>query len=266
MTTCKEFVTQEKEVLKQHIEGLVNAPTLTILQIGDDFASNKYVAGKIKDCEEVGIVARHYKLSTTIRNKELASLIKTISHYTDGLILQLPVPDHLLITPQTIPPRIDVDGFNPNSKYTPCTPLGIMTILHENNITIDGANIVIIGRSEIVGKPLAKLMLQENATVTICHSHTKNLKEHCLNADIIISAVGSPKLVTADMVKDGSVVIDVGISRSEEGKIIGDCDYPNLVDKCKFITPWVGGVGLLTRLSLLQNTITAYYDKEENYE
>ena len=135
---------------------------------------------------------------------------------------------------------------------------GILSILDANKINLDGLDVVIIGRGDLVGKPLAKLMDERNATVTVCHSHTKDLKKHCLNADLIVSAVGIPKLVTEDMVKEGAIVIDVGVSRDQDGKVIGDCDYSNLVNKCKFITPWVGGIGLMTRISLLENTINAY--------
>ena len=262
MISCKEYVELRKEQLKNW-NIFSPAPTLAIVQFGAEFASNKYVAGKLKDCKDVGIVAKHIKIPWNAKESVAKKLIETGIRGCDGVIIQLPVPEHINADKllELVKPEQDVDGFKQNSPYTACTPRGIMTILWANGIELDGANVTIIGRGKTVGKPLMDLMLAANATVTVCHSHTENLTEHCINADIIISAVGRPNVITADMVKEGAVVIDVGIHRDENGKQIGDCDYPNLKDKCKFITPWVGGIGLLTRLSLLENVMMARGNK-----
>lgn len=266
MITCKEYATIRKELLAEKICNLMSEdksldyPRLAIIQVGNDFGSGKYVANKIKDCEDVGIVPVHIQIPEAVTQVELNNIVEAAGVCADGVIVQLPLPSHLDMDTckYLIQPWADVDGFRNDSTFTPCTPKGVMSILAINKIKLCGANVVIVGRGMLVGRPLMDLMIKANATVTLCHSHTKNLKEHCLNADIIVSAVGKPGMITADMVKEGAVVIDVGISRDENGKQIGDCDYPNLKDKCKFITPWTNGTGLMTRISLIENVVEAY--------
>lgn len=264
MITCKDYAKQRKQELTNEIMELCKEypssmpPTLAIVQVGDDFASSKYTSFKINDCKEVGIHPLYIHLSKETTTDGLCACIADLILVADGIIVQLPLPSHIHFDKNMIPANRDVDGFRVDSLYQPCTPLGVMNILKANEIPLDGTNVVIIGRGELVGKPLINMMLKDNATVTVCHSHTKNLKEHCLQADIIVSAVGKPNVVTADMVKDNAVVIDVGVSRNADGKPIGDCDYPALKDKCSFITPWTGGAGVMTRLSLLENTVDAF--------
>lgn len=261
MITCKEYAKDVKEYLRDSISFSGKTPTLTIIQVGDNQASNAYVGGKIRDCQEVGINSRLIKLSESISQVDFVKTVKNEvdSGLSDGIIIQLPLPKHLNEKKAMyhIPPYMDVDGFRSDSCFTPCTPLGIMRYLKENRIEIEGKHCVIIGRSDIVGKPMAKLMLEENATTTVCHSKTKNLSDITRTADIIIVAVGVRDILTGDMVKEGAVVVDVGINRNEEGKLCGDCHYPSLVDKCSLITPVPSGVGLITRATLLQNVYDA---------
>ena len=261
MITCKEYAQDVKENLRKRISFIGKKPTLTIIQIGDNQASNAYVGGKIRDCKEVGINSRLIKLSETISQIDFEKTVKNEvnSECSDGIIIQLPLPAHLNEkgAMKHIPPNMDVDGFRNDTCFTPCTPLGIIRYLKANNIEMEGKHCVIIGRSDIVGKPMAKLMLSENATTTVCHSKTKNLADITRMADIIIVAVGVRDILTGDMVKEGAVVVDVGINRNEEGKLCGDCHYPSLVDKCSLITPVPSGVGLITRATLLQNVFDA---------
>ena len=267
MITCKEYAKQRKEELKKEIEKFkYKKPTLTIVQVGDKFASNMYVSYKLKDCEEVGIKAKLAKLPSDVSIGELKETLNANFHQ-DGVIIQLPLPKHLNVKDvlHYISLCSDVDGFIPGSPHTPCTPKGIMSILKVNNIKLDGANAVVIGRSDLVGKPMAKLLLKENANVTICHSHTSrdDLKRYCLNADIIIAALGSPEFVTADMVKEGAVIVDVGTTRvpsdkTKSGfKLTGDVKFDEVADKCSYITPVPGGVGPMTIVSLMRNTLLA---------
>lgn len=242
---------------------------LAVIIVGEDPASKIYVANKKKACEALGIISEEYALPESTTEKELLALIDTLNakKSINGILCQLPLPHHLdekrIIN--AISPEKDVDAFHPvnvgrimigDYDFVPCTPAGIMEMLAYENIETEGKRCVVIGRSNIVGKPMAMLLLHKNGTVTICHSRTKNLKEICLDADILVAAVGKAKFVTADMVKEGAVVIDVGMNR-ENGRLCGDVDFEAVKDKASAITPVPGGVGPMTIAMLMQNTLTA---------
>lgn len=243
--------------------------TLAVIQIGADEASSIYIKQKEKMCINLGIKFNHYKLDSNVTDEEVISLINTLNNNdTTGILLQLPIPEHLNAREiiDNIDYKKDVDGLTSinmanlvlkEDGIIPCTPKGIMTILKSYNLSIEGKSVVIIGRSNLVGKPLFNLMLNENATVTICHTKTKNLKEITKNADILVSATGNAKLITEDMVKEGAVVIDVGISRID-GKIMGDVDFDGVKEIVSYITPVPGGVGPMTIGSLAENIYKAY--------
>lgn len=242
---------------------------LAVILVGENPASQIYVRNKIKACEEVGIKSFAYYLSEQSTQKELGDLISSlaVNDEIDGILVQLPLPAHLSNTAlRLIPDRKDVDGFSAsnigklclNTESTvACTPYGVMKMLEYENIEVKGKNAVVVGRSNIVGKPMAMLLLNADATVTVCHSKTKNLKEQCLKADILVSAIGKPKFITADMVKDGAVVIDVGMNRDSDGKLCGDVDFENVKEKCSYISPVPGGVGPMTITMLMYNTYLA---------
>lgn len=245
-------------------------PCLAVILVGDDPASRVYVNNKKKACEFCGIRSLEYVLPAETKEEELIELVKNLNNdkSVNGILCQLPLPKHLdeKKVLNLIKPEKDVDAFHPENvghimigdfNFLPCTPAGIMEMLRYENIDLDGKNCVVIGRSNIVGKPMAMLMLKENATVTICHSRTKNLKEVVAGADVIVAAVGRPNFVTADMVKDGAVIIDVGINRMDDGKLCGDVDFEACKEKASYITPVPGGVGPMTIATLMQNTITA---------
>lgn len=245
-------------------------PCLAVVLVGSDTASCIYVKNKQKACEKIGIKSKEYLLDENIQEEELLNLIDRLNNDDDidGILLQSPIPKHLNILKafSRIAPEKDVDGFNPINSgmlsmgfpiFIPCTPLGIMRMLKENDIEIEGKNCAVIGRSNIVGKPMAQLLINKHATVTVCNSKTKNLKEILLNSDIVISATGNANIVKADMIKNGAVVIDVGINRNEEGKISGDVDFNNVKNKCSYITPVPGGVGPMTIAMLMNNIILA---------
>lgn len=245
-------------------------PCLAVILVGDDPASRVYVNNKKKACEFCGIRSLEYVLPAETKEEELIKLVKKLNNdkSVNGILCQLPLPKHLdeKKVLNLIKPEKDVDAFHPENvghimigdfNFLPCTPAGIMEMLHYENIDLDGKNCVVIGRSNIVGKPMAMLMLKENATVTICHSRTKSLKEIVAGADVIVAAVGRPNFVTADMVKDGAVIIDVGINRMDDGKLCGDVDFEACKEKASYITPVPGGVGPMTIATLMQNTITA---------
>lgn len=242
---------------------------LAVIIVGEDPASKIYVANKKKACEALGIISEEYALPESTTEEELLGLIDTLNakKSINGILCQLPLPRHLdekrIIN--AISPEKDVDAFHPvnvgrimigDYDFVPCTPAGIMEMLAYENIETEGKRCVVIGRSNIVGKPMAMLLLHKNGTVTICHSRTKNLKEICLGADILVAAVGKAKFVTADMVKEGAVVIDVGMNR-ENGRLCGDVDFEAVKDKASAITPVPGGVGPMTIAMLMQNTLTA---------
>lgn len=243
---------------------------LAVIMVGDDPASKVYVRNKSRACEDVGIEYEEYLLDSTITQKELIELIEKLNKdkTVNGILLQSPIPSNLDINEafRTISPEKDVDGFNPvnvgklvlnQDTFVSCTPYGIMKMFEEYDIDLTGKNVTILGRSNIVGKPLIQCCLNKNATVTVCHSKTKDLKEHTKNADIVISAIGKAKFVTADMIKDGAVVIDVGINRDESGKIVGDVDFEKVSSKASYITPVPGGVGPMTIAMLMNNVIKA---------
>ena len=245
-------------------------PKLAVIMVGDNQASKVYVKNKSKACNEVGIEYEEYLLTEDTKQEELLDLIEKLNkdNSVNGILLQSPIPKHLNINEafKTITYLKDVDGFTPFSvgnlcigedTFVSCTPLGVIKMFEEYDIDLNGKDVVILGRSNIVGKPLIQCCLQKNATVTTCHSKTNNLKEHTKRADVIISAIGRPKFVTDDMVKDGVVIIDVGINRDENGKLVGDVDFENVEKKASYITPVPGGVGPMTIAMLMNNVIKA---------
>lgn len=269
----KKLAKQIRENLKIECEELKEKginPKLAVIMVGDDKASKIYVKNKSKACNEIGIQYEEYLLDKNINQNELIELIEKLNNdkTVHGILLQSPVPDRLDINEafRKISPEKDVDGFNPTNvgklalnqdTFVSCTPYGIMRMFEAYNIDLEGKKVVIIGRSNIVGKPLMQCCLNKNATVTICHSKTKNVKEHVKDADVVITAIGKPEYVTADMVKDGAIVIDVGINRTEDGKIVGDVDFENVSKKASYITPVPGGVGPMTIAMLMNNVIKA---------
>ena len=247
---------------------------LVVIQVGDDETSNVYVRNKQRACEDAGITFTHKKMDKKTSERELLSVIEDYNNNPDvhGILVQLPLPGHINkhVVMNMIAPEKDVDGFTDtnigrlNSGRTcivPCTALGIMLLLEEHNIEISGKHCVVVGRSEIVGKPVASCMLSCDATVTVCHSKTKNLKEICKTADILICAIGKPKYFNRDYIKSGAVVVDVGIHRCEDGTLCGDVDFEDVEFLADAITPVPGGVGPMTVASLVINTIMAA-DKE----
>lgn len=256
----------EVAILKD--KGLV--PHLTVILIGDNPASKSYVNGKKKASAETGISSDVIELPTSITEEKLLATIDELNQdpLVHGILVQLPLPDHIneQHVIEAIDPKKDVDGFHPVNigrmmtgvdTLLPCTPFGIVTMLKSKNITITGKHAVIIGRSNIVGKPVGQLLLNENATVTYCHSKTKDLKKFTAQADILIVALGKANVITADYLKQGAVVIDVGINRLKDGSLTGDVDFDNVKDKASYITPVPRGVGPMTITMLLQNTIKA---------
>ncbi len=255
----KEQVSALKEKIKRDI-------SLAVILVGDDSASQVYVRNKKKACEYTGMRSVSYELPAETKEEELLSLIDELNEREDidGILVQLPLPPHMDENRVTlrIKPEKDVDGFHPvnvgnlligNDGFLPCTPAGIIELLKRSGVPIDGKNCVIAGRSNIVGKPMALLMLRENATVTICHSHTKELKDICKRADILIAAIGKPKFFTRNYIKEGAAVIDVGMDRDNEGKLCGDCDFEDIKDLCSYLTPVPGGVGPMTIAMLMKN-------------
>jgi len=245
-------------------------PTLAVVLVGEDKASQTYVRAKEKACNEYGIKSVAHRLSENTTQNELLALINVLNldDSIHGILVQLPLPKHIdtNVVLAAIDPRKDVDGFHAVNVgklvsglegFVPCTPLGVMEILKEYGIEVAGLNAVVIGRSNIVGKPMANLLLNASATVTVTHSKTKNLKEICKNADLIVAAIGKPFFLKADMVKDGAVVVDVGINRLDDGRLVGDVDFEEVAPKCSYITPVPGGVGPMTIAMLLNNTILA---------
>ncbi len=267
----KELAKKIRMELKEEVEKLKQQginPKLAVIMVGDDKASAVYVRNKSKACEEIGIEFEEFLLESTISQEYLINLIKELNNRKDihGILLQSPIPKNLDIREafNTIDYRKDVDGFNPinvgklsigEDCFISCTPYGVIKMLEEYDIEIEGKRAVIIGRSNIVGKPLIQCLLNKNATVTVCHSKTKNIEEITSKADILIAALGRPKFVTSNMVKEGAVVIDVGINRNEEGKLVGDVDFENVSKKVSFITPVPGGVGPMTIAMLMYNVV-----------
>ncbi len=276
----KDLAKNIREDLKIECEELKKQgiyPKLAVIMVGNNPASKVYVKNKSKACNEIGIAYEEYLLEEKITQQELNELIKSLNHTKEvnGILLQSPLPKHLDINQafKAISYRKDVDGFTPSSvgklvmggdTFISCTPYGVMRMFEEYGVDLTGKDVVIIGRSNIVGKPLAQCCLAQNATVTICHSRTKDLKTHTKRADIVIAAIGKAKFVTADMIKEGAVVIDVGINRNEEGKLVGDVDYENVAKIASHITPVPGGVGPMTIAMLMNNVIKAA--KEQSNE
>lgn len=256
----------KKDVLDLREKG-VN-PKLAVIMVGDDPASQVYVRNKSKACEKTGIEFEEYIFDSGITEEELIETIEKLNKddSVHGILVQCPIPKHINTNRalRAILPSKDVDGFHPvnvgnlsigEDSFVSCTPYGIVKMIEEYNIETEGKNAVILGRSNIVGKPLIQCMLNKNATVTVCHSRTKNIEEITKNADILIAAIGKPKFVKESMVKDGAVVIDVGINRLEDGSIVGDVDFENVEKKASFITPVPGGVGPMTIAMLLSNVV-----------
>ena len=258
----------KKEVEELKLKGI--EPKLAVILVGNDKASQIYVRNKNRACEELGIAFEEFLLEETTTMEQLLQIIQNLNERKDiqGILLQSPIPKPLDINKaiHAIAPEKDVDGFHPvnvgklaigQDTFVSCTPQGIVRMLEEYNIPLEGKHVVIIGRSNIVGKPLIPCLLSKNATVTVCHSKTKGLAEITKQADIVIAAVGKAKFVTAEMIKPGATVIDVGINRNEEGKIEGDVDFENVCEKADYITPVPGGVGPMTIAMLMNNVVKA---------
>ena len=259
-----------KDELKERVRTEGIEATLAVIQVGDDPASTVYVGNKKKACEYIGIRSLSFELPEETKEEELLDLVRKLNERedVDCILVQLPLPPHMdedkVI--RTISPKKDVDGFHPQSVgalsigqpgFVSCTPAGIIELLKRSGVDIDGKECVIVGRSNIVGKPMALLMLRENATVTVCHSHTKQLKEVAKRADILIVAIGKPKFITREYVKEGAVVIDVGIHRDAQNKLCGDVDFDDVEPVASAITPVPGGVGPMTIAMLMKNCVEA---------
>ena len=267
----KQLAQKRREEIKRTVEQLKAkgiVPGLAVVLVGEDAASQIYVRNKEKACEEVGFYSEVYRLPESTSQEELLQLIKRLNHdeKIHGLLVQLPVPAHIdeKAVIHAIDARKDVDGFLPENlgslligepAFEPCTPKGCIDLIKQTGIEITGKKAVVVGRSNIVGKPVAMMLLRENATVTICHSKTKNLKEELLTADIVVAAVGKSNFITGDMIKDGAVVIDVGMNRLENGKLTGDVDHASLEGRDCWLTPVPGGVGPMTITMLMENTL-----------
>lgn len=269
----KELAKKIRRELKKEVAELkengIN-PKLAVIMVGDDPGSQVYVKNKSKACEKVGIEFEEYLYDSNLTEKELLDIIQKLNNDDSihGILLQSPVPKHIDINKafRTISPEKDVDGFNPinvgnlsigEDAFISCTPYGIIKMLEEYDIETEGKNAVILGRSNIVGKPMIQCMLNKNSTVTVCHSRTNNIDKILKNADIVIAAIGKPRFVKKEMIKDGAVVIDVGINRLEDGTICGDVDFEKVSEKASYITPVPGGVGPMTIAMLLSNLVKA---------
>lgn len=259
-----------KEQIREQTEKLGIKPGLAVVLVGEDAASRVYVRNKKRACEQCGFYSESYELPEQTTQQELLELISVLNanKRIHGILVQFPLPRHISqdAVTQAISPLKDVDAFNPenvgrimlgNYRFLPCTPAGVTELLHHYGINVAGRECVVVGRSNIVGKPMSMLLLHEDATVTVCHSKTSGLAAVTKRADIVISAVGKAGFITADMIKDGAVVIDVGINRGEDGKLCGDVDFDACKEKASYITPVPGGVGPMTIATLMQNTITA---------
>lgn len=267
----KALATKQKTELRSKVGKLPRKPGLAVILVGDDPASRTYVNGKRRDCEECGFYSEEYTMPAGIAQEELLGLVETLNgrEDIDGILVQLPLPGGLdsRVLLDTIRPDKDVDCFHPvnvgklfsgqEEGFAPCTPGGVMALLHEYGISPKGKECVVLGRSNIVGKPMAALLLAEDGTVTICHSRTPDLAQKCATADILVSAVGKAGLVTGDMVKEGAVVVDVAMNRNAEGKLCGDVVMEEVAPKASYLTPVPGGIGPMTRATLMENTYKA---------
>ena len=271
----KTVSAQVKEQVRAEIERDKIKAGLAVVIVGDDPASRVYVNNKKKACEFCGIQSYEYALPAETAQEQLIELVDTLNNdeKVNGILVQLPLPEQIdeKAVIERISPKKDVDAFHEsnvgrimigNYSFLPCTPAGCMELIHSTGVDVAGKECVVIGRSNIVGKPMAMLLLHENGTVTICHSKTKNLSEVCARADILVAAVGKPNFVTADMVKEGAVVIDVGINRLENGKLCGDVKFDEVSEKAGYITPVPGGVGPMTIAMLMKNTLTAAREQQ----
>ena len=276
----KELAKKVRLELKDEVEKLKKDdnihPKLAVIMVGSDPASQIYVRNKSKACDEIGIEFEEFLLDENTTQKELLDLIDRLNENekVNGILLQSPIPKNLDINEafRRISPEKDVDGFNPvnvgkltlgQKGFISCTPFGVIKMLEEYNIDIEGKNAVVLGRSNIVGKPMSQCLLNKNATVTICHSKTKNINDITKNADIIVAAIGKKEFVKGDMVKEGAVVIDVGINRGEDGKLKGDVDFEEVSKKASYITPVPGGVGPMTIAMLMTNVVKAAKDQNK---
>ncbi len=266
----KALAAKIKVRVREEAAGLPRKPGLAVVLVGNDPASRVYVTSKRRDCEECGFYSEEYALLEETTQEELLELVETLNSREDidGILVQLPLPGHLNeeAVIEAIDPRKDVDGFHPMNAgnlligrpgFLSCTPAGVMDLLEEYGIDPAGKRAVVVGRSNIVGKPMALLLLRKNATVTLCHSKTPDLGDICRQADILVAAVGRRGLITADMVKEGAVVVDVAMNRDENGKLCGDVDFQAVAEKASYLTPVPGGVGPMTRAALMENTLLA---------
>ena len=270
----KKIAADIREELKQSTEAFKaiygKRPCLAVIQVGEDPASSTYVNNKVKACREIGFVSKSFHYTSAMTEQELINLIADLNYdeAVHGILVQLPLPKHIneanII--KVIDPKKDVDAFHPYNvgglitgevSFLPCTPAGIMELLKRYNIDIAGKECVVVGRSNIVGKPIAHMLLAQNGTVTVCHSKTQNLAEHCRKADILICAIGKPNFFTAEYIKPGAIVIDVGINRDENGKLCGDVDFESVEPIASYITPVPGGCGPMTIAMLMKNTYHA---------
>lgn len=271
----KALALKVKAQVRDAVPALKRRPGLAVVLVGDDPASRVYVTSKRRDCEECGIYSEEYALPAATTQDQLLELVETLNgtDTIDGILVQLPLPQHLdeQAVIDAIAPEKDVDGFHPVNAgklligrpgFLPCTPAGVMELLDEYHIDPAGKHAVVVGRSNIVGKPQALLLLRRSATVTVCHSKTPDLKEQCLQADILVAAVGKRNLITADMVKPGAVVVDVAMNRNDAGKLCGDVDFAAVSEKAGYITPVPGGVGPMTRAVLMKNTLQAAMQRQ----
>lgn len=271
----KALAAEIKHALRDRCAALSRPPRLAVVLVGDDPASAIYVRNKEQDCAQCGIACADHHLPAETTQQELLALVDSLNRdeTIDGILVQMPLPGHLDAGQvlRAIAPEKDVDAFHPENvgllhlgqpRYLPCTPAGILALLDRYGIDPAGRHCVVVGRSNIVGKPMAALLLQADATVTVCHSRTPDLREQCLQADILISAAGCRGLITADMVKSGAVVIDVSMNRGPDGKLCGDADFSAVAERASFITPVPGGVGPMTRAMLLENTYRAALGRE----
>lgn len=268
----KKVAEKRREKIIAKLKELKGTPSLVVIRVGDDPASEIYIRIKRKMCDELGINFTEYHLEKDITQEDLLNLIYKLNDdvSVNAILLQSPIPYHLDIIQafEAINPDKDVDGFSPintgrlvqgQDSFRACTPSGIMMLLDEYGISVEGKNCVVIGRSNIVGKPMAELLLNANGTITICHSKTKNLSEITKTADIVVVAIGSPNFITGDMIKENAVVIDVGINRIPgTNKVVGDVDFESAKEKASYITPVPGGVGPMTIIALMENVIKAY--------
>ena len=278
----KDVAAKVRAELREEIETMAKErkkrPALAVILVGEDTASQIYDRNKQRASEDVGILSEIYTLGENVSQESLEYIINSLAERRDidGILLQMPLPKGLdpVKALKCIPPEKDVDAFHPDNvghimrgdyRFLPCTPAGVMELLRRYDIDISGKECVVIGRSDIVGKPMAMMLLHSGGTVTICHSKTQNLAEHTRRADILVSAVGKAGFVTADMVKDGAVVIDVGINRNADGKICGDVDFAAVEPKASYITPVPGGVGPMTVAMLMKNTVKAAEISQKTY-